>query len=120
MFFACNFFESFFNAPAFFFLVLEGNRCLKSDFDNDMKALLQHLHHQLQQSHLTLLIALMQSILSLCLHLLYKYAPFVHRLSDIQKAVKLIGFYYGYLIRKALLNKELYSLLVKLHFVMNL
>ena len=62
----------------------------------------------------------MQSILSLGLHLLYKYAPVVHRLSDIRKAGKLVGPYYGYLIRNALSNKELHSLLVQLHFVMNL
>ena len=47
------------------------------------------------------------------------YAPFGHRLSDIQKAVKLFGSYYG-LIRNALSNMELHPLVEQLRFVINL
>ena len=46
------------------------------------------------------------------------YAPFGHRLSDIQKAVKLFGSYYG-LIRNALSNMELHPLVEQLRFVIN-
>ena len=104
-------------------LILKGNIYLKSDFDDDIAdditALLHHLYHQRQQSHLTHLIALMQLILTWWPHLLCKYVPFGHRLSGIQKAVKLVGSY-CYLVRNALSSAELHSLLVQLRFVMKL
>ena len=78
------------------FVLSEENRYLKSDFDNHITVLLQHLCHQLQQSHLTLLVAVMQSILSLCRYLLYKYTQLLLRFSDIQIAVKLVASHYGF------------------------